>query len=259
MIIVLENGISDNGGLEDDHRIEYHYNYLKELLIAVNRDGVDVKGYFIWSLMDDFEWSFNYGQVISFYFLSQFPRTFYSFTFQLFTESHSALYMLTSRTQLDLEPRKDQLSGGKALLHKENCAKHHVRGIAEHPQECDDDRSFRVKKMKAMLIVNSINNKINAKINESGSFLSFPLNMLAFTVDKMRALGFKSITDIGDFISKQLGFPGMSPISLKIGGNVLEPKWETIVFFAYSSSKKIEEFFKIFRDIVCVCFFFKCK
>jgi beta-glucosidase len=56
-VIVTENGI----GTEDDaERIAY----LTEALSGVQRclaDGVDVRGYFAWSLLDNFEWSSGYG------------------------------------------------------------------------------------------------------------------------------------------------------------------------------------------------------
>lgn len=56
-IFVLENGFSDRGThLIDTPRIEYLHDYLREMLIAVNRDGCNVKGYTVWSLMDNFEW-----------------------------------------------------------------------------------------------------------------------------------------------------------------------------------------------------------
>ena len=56
-VVVTENGI----GTEDDgERIAY----LSEALRGVRRclaDGVDVRGYFAWSLLDNFEWSLGYG------------------------------------------------------------------------------------------------------------------------------------------------------------------------------------------------------
>ncbi|XP_046598494.1 myrosinase 1-like isoform X1 [Neodiprion lecontei] len=53
---ITENGYSDKGELEDYDRISYFYDYLRELLIALKRDGCDIRGYAIWSLMDNFEW-----------------------------------------------------------------------------------------------------------------------------------------------------------------------------------------------------------
>ncbi|TVU50371.1 hypothetical protein EJB05_01741, partial [Eragrostis curvula] len=45
--------------LKDDTRIKYYNDHLLNLLRAV-RDGANVKGYFAWSLFDDFEWASGY-------------------------------------------------------------------------------------------------------------------------------------------------------------------------------------------------------
>ena len=55
-IIVTENGI---GTADDEQRIRY----LDEALKGVRRlleDGLDVRGYFQWSLLDNFEWTYGY-------------------------------------------------------------------------------------------------------------------------------------------------------------------------------------------------------
>ncbi|KAK8638287.1 hypothetical protein V6N13_136721 [Hibiscus sabdariffa] len=44
----------------DFNRIEFHQAYLAALARAI-RKGADVRGYFIWSLMDNFEWAGGYG------------------------------------------------------------------------------------------------------------------------------------------------------------------------------------------------------
>ncbi|XP_043285799.1 myrosinase 1-like isoform X2 [Venturia canescens] len=60
-VYVLENGFSDDGtSLNDTQRIQYLHDYIKELLLAVNRDKCPVKGYFVWSLLDNFEWNDGY-------------------------------------------------------------------------------------------------------------------------------------------------------------------------------------------------------
>ncbi len=56
-ILVTENGI----GIEDD---TVRVRYLHEALTSLQRciaDGVDVRGYWHWSAMDNFEWLFGYG------------------------------------------------------------------------------------------------------------------------------------------------------------------------------------------------------
>jgi beta-glucosidase len=65
-IIVTENGASfpdvfENGSIHDSARAEYFKAYLKNVLKA-KQDGVNVKGYFAWTLMDNFEWVEGYSQ-----------------------------------------------------------------------------------------------------------------------------------------------------------------------------------------------------
>lgn len=55
-LLVTENGIGTN---DDEQRI----NYVRSALEGVQRalaDGIDVRGYTYWSLLDNFEWSFGY-------------------------------------------------------------------------------------------------------------------------------------------------------------------------------------------------------
>ncbi|MCK6556151.1 family 1 glycosylhydrolase [Candidatus Binatia bacterium] len=56
-IYVTENGI---GTTDDAQRIEYVRRALRGVARCL-RDGIDVRGYFYWSLMDNFEWLFGYG------------------------------------------------------------------------------------------------------------------------------------------------------------------------------------------------------
>ncbi|TVZ25867.1 beta-glucosidase [Gillisia sp. Hel_I_86] len=63
-IIVTENGAafpdkSENGKIEDPERLDYIRKYLEEVLKA-KKEGVNVKGYFIWSFTDNFEWAEGY-------------------------------------------------------------------------------------------------------------------------------------------------------------------------------------------------------
>ncbi len=57
-IVVTENGVSTTN---DQERIEYLDGALRSLH-RVLREGVDVRGYFCWSLLDNFEWAFGYQQ-----------------------------------------------------------------------------------------------------------------------------------------------------------------------------------------------------
>jgi beta-glucosidase len=56
-IYVTENGI---GTTNDVQRVEYVSRALKGLIQCM-QDGIGVRGYFYWSLMDNFEWLFGYG------------------------------------------------------------------------------------------------------------------------------------------------------------------------------------------------------
>jgi beta-glucosidase len=64
-IFVTENGCGYNvepvvnGKVNDLHRREFLREYLRELQRAIN-DGVPVKGYFVWSFMDNYEWEDGY-------------------------------------------------------------------------------------------------------------------------------------------------------------------------------------------------------
>ena len=64
-IYITENGCSSSdipaadGLVYDTDRVMYLRNYLTQLQRAV-ADGVPVKGYFLWSLMDNFEWADGY-------------------------------------------------------------------------------------------------------------------------------------------------------------------------------------------------------
>ncbi|CAA7021611.1 unnamed protein product [Microthlaspi erraticum] len=63
VLYVTENGVDEasNGEmfLNDDLRIDYYAHHLKMVHDAISM-GVNVKGYFAWSLMDNFEWSEGY-------------------------------------------------------------------------------------------------------------------------------------------------------------------------------------------------------
>ena len=48
--------------LKDTFRLEYYQQYLSEAVKAVEEDGVRLKGYFAWSLLDNFEWADGYAK-----------------------------------------------------------------------------------------------------------------------------------------------------------------------------------------------------
>jgi beta-glucosidase len=66
-LVVTENGAayadvrSADGGVHDPDRVAY----LRDHLLAVSRAidaGVDVRGYYVWSLLDNFEWAWGYSK-----------------------------------------------------------------------------------------------------------------------------------------------------------------------------------------------------
>lgn len=58
-IYITENGWASDQGTEDDDRVNYIRSALDQALEAVEQ-GVRLKGYFVWSLMDSFEWGGGY-------------------------------------------------------------------------------------------------------------------------------------------------------------------------------------------------------
>nr|POE67033.1 beta-glucosidase 18 [Quercus suber] len=56
--------------LEDIDRIKFHKAYLAALARAI-RNGADVRGYFIWSLMDNFEWVHGYKKRFGLYYVDR--------------------------------------------------------------------------------------------------------------------------------------------------------------------------------------------
>ena len=64
---VTENGMSSHdwvsldGKVHDASRVDFMHRYLREFKKAA-ADGVDLRGYFAWSLMDNFEWAYGYSE-----------------------------------------------------------------------------------------------------------------------------------------------------------------------------------------------------
>nr|XP_046250949.1 lactase-like b isoform X2 [Scatophagus argus] len=71
MVYVTENGVSEKmlcTELCDDWRIQYYKDYINEMLKAI-KDGVNVKGYTAWSLLDKFEWDEGYSERFGLYYV----------------------------------------------------------------------------------------------------------------------------------------------------------------------------------------------
>lgn len=67
-IYIFENGVSCPNEstiqfpqvLNDTFRVNYVYNHVMNMLDSIVEDKIKVKGYFLWSLVDNFEWSDGY-------------------------------------------------------------------------------------------------------------------------------------------------------------------------------------------------------
>lgn len=65
-IYITENGaafddVLVNNTVQDDRRIDYLEKHFAVTAQAI-ADGVDVRGYYVWSLLDNFEWAFGYNK-----------------------------------------------------------------------------------------------------------------------------------------------------------------------------------------------------
>ncbi|XP_017979544.1 PREDICTED: putative beta-glucosidase 41 isoform X2 [Theobroma cacao] len=76
-VIITENGMDDlnspfinmKKALQDDKRIKFHRDYLSNLSAAIREDNCDVRGYFVWSLLDNWEWNSGYTVRFGLYFV----------------------------------------------------------------------------------------------------------------------------------------------------------------------------------------------
>ena len=57
-VVVTENGIAD---ADDDQRAAYIVAHVRQMLLAID-DGVDLRGYMHWTLLDNFEWAEGFEQ-----------------------------------------------------------------------------------------------------------------------------------------------------------------------------------------------------
>ncbi|XP_021334700.1 lactase/phlorizin hydrolase isoform X1 [Danio rerio] len=79
-LYITENGVSEQGpeNLNDVTRIYYYENYINQALKAYMLDGVDIRGYTAWSLMDNMEWAAGYTERFGLFYVNRsdpnFPR-----------------------------------------------------------------------------------------------------------------------------------------------------------------------------------------
>ncbi|RPI22961.1 MAG: beta-glucosidase [Chloroflexota bacterium] len=66
-MMITENGaafkdrLEEDGKVEDDERLVYLYDHISQAHRAI-RDGVNLSGYYVWSLLDNFEWNLGYSR-----------------------------------------------------------------------------------------------------------------------------------------------------------------------------------------------------
>ena len=65
-IYITENGMANKdfyigGKVDDQKRIDYYFLHLQEVKTLIEK-GYNIKSYFAWSLLDNFEWSFGYSK-----------------------------------------------------------------------------------------------------------------------------------------------------------------------------------------------------
>ncbi|KAI0765346.1 beta-glucosidase 1A [Fomes fomentarius] len=80
-----ENALPVEQAVHDADRIDYYNGYANALLQAVTEDGVTVKSYFAWSLLDNFEWADGYD--------TRFGTTYVDYTTQKRTPKDSTTFL----------------------------------------------------------------------------------------------------------------------------------------------------------------------
>jgi beta-glucosidase len=60
-LYITENGAAFDESVRDTARVAYLHSHLQACAEAIDR-GVPLRGYFVWSLLDNFEWAYGYAQ-----------------------------------------------------------------------------------------------------------------------------------------------------------------------------------------------------
>ncbi|KAF9447997.1 glycoside hydrolase family 1 protein [Macrolepiota fuliginosa MF-IS2] len=88
-----ENFIPRDQALADTDRVNYFRGTTASLLAAINEDGVDVRAYFPWSLLDNFEWADGY--------VTRFGVTYVDYETQERHPKESAKFLVKVRLWVD--------------------------------------------------------------------------------------------------------------------------------------------------------------
>ncbi|HKZ44218.1 MAG TPA: GH1 family beta-glucosidase [Anaerolineales bacterium] len=59
--IPVPDGIDFDGRIRDERRIRYLKDHINQIHEVISK-GIPIKGYFVWSFMDNFEWAYGYSQ-----------------------------------------------------------------------------------------------------------------------------------------------------------------------------------------------------
>ncbi|KAL8131457.1 hypothetical protein AgCh_007405 [Apium graveolens] len=126
---ITENGYSAPPGddvlvkdiLNDTKRIEFHKAYLASLARAI-RNGADVRGYFAWALLDDFEWEYGYDVRFGLYYvdphtLDRIPKLSAMWYNSFLTENES--FSRKEEAYQDLSQDKFTLASGSLAMKAE--------------------------------------------------------------------------------------------------------------------------------------------
>jgi beta-glucosidase len=116
-IVITESGMANddtvhNGKVHDRERIEFLYKYLGEYTRAIE-EGVPAQGYFLWSLLDNFEWAEGYskrfGIVYVDYETQQRILKYSAYWYKALIASHDSGYVKDAIPAVDKEQTVDSV------------------------------------------------------------------------------------------------------------------------------------------------------
>ncbi len=108
-IYITENGAAFDdelvdGRVADQNRIDYVAQHL-QAVSDLNEEGMNIQGYYLWSLLDNFEWSFGYDK--------RFGILYVDFETQERIWKDSAHWYAASSSNIRQRFRKKRDKGGK--------------------------------------------------------------------------------------------------------------------------------------------------